>query len=177
VIKGSRHDSPLLNRLLKTIPKAKGDLLADSRYLSRANRSLVAGKGRKPFTRPRKNSKRGLRGSGAWWEMVTLYQEDREAFMGRYHGRSKAESLWSVLKRVYGNSLFLTRTGCRGGGSRTSSFLAPATLTTVSSGAMALSLLPLRRRTAAPWNHLLTASWLKPHASPSSERTAPTLRS
>jgi len=36
---------------------------------------------------------------------VTLYREDGEAFMARYHGRSRAESVWSVLKRVYGNSL------------------------------------------------------------------------
>jgi len=45
VTKGTRHDSPLLRRLLRPIPRGRGDFLADSGYLSRASLSLVSGKG------------------------------------------------------------------------------------------------------------------------------------
>jgi len=105
ITRGTRHDSPLLRRLLRPIPRGGGCFLADSGYLSRANCTLAARKGRKPFIRPRKNTTARSRGSAAWREMLAFYREDGEAFMARYQGRSRAESVWSVLKRVYGNSL------------------------------------------------------------------------
>jgi transposase len=37
--------------------------------------------------------------------MITLWLEDKAAFLKRYHQRSKAESVYSVLKRCYGNHL------------------------------------------------------------------------
>jgi len=49
--------------------------------------------------------------------MLAFYREYREAFIARYHGRSRAESVWSVLKRVYGNSLSSRKRGCGGGSS------------------------------------------------------------
>jgi len=111
ITRGTRHDSPVLKRLLKPIPRGQGDFLADSAYLSRANCSLVAGKGRKPFIRPKVNTKARSGGSTAWREMVAFYRGDGEAFMARYHGRSRAESVWSVLKGVYGNSLSSKKKG------------------------------------------------------------------
>jgi len=63
------------------------------------------GKRRKPFIRPKANTKARSRGSGAWRKMVAFYRGDGEAFMARYPGRSRAESVWSLLKRVYGKSL------------------------------------------------------------------------
>jgi len=56
VTRGTRHDSPVLRRLLKPIPWGQGYFLADSTYLSRVNCSLVAGKGRRPFIRPKAKS-------------------------------------------------------------------------------------------------------------------------
>jgi len=110
VTRGTRHDSPLLKRLFKPIPRGGGDFLADSAYLSRGNCDLAAEKGRRPFIRPKKNTNARSRGSAAWREMVAFYRGDGEAFMARYHGRSRAESVWSVLKGVYGNSLSSKRT-------------------------------------------------------------------
>jgi len=37
--------------------------------------------------------------------MITLWLEDKESFLRRYHQRSKAESVYSALKRCYGNHL------------------------------------------------------------------------
>jgi len=74
VTKGSRYGSPVLRRLMKPIPRGEGDFCADSGYLSRANYSLVAGKGRRPFIRPKANTKPRGRGSTAWREMVALLQ-------------------------------------------------------------------------------------------------------
>jgi len=37
--------------------------------------------------------------------MITLWLEDKESFLKRYHQRSKAESVYSSLKRCYGNYL------------------------------------------------------------------------
>ena len=37
--------------------------------------------------------------------MITLWLEDKQSFLKRYHQRSKAESVYSVLKRCYGNHL------------------------------------------------------------------------
>jgi transposase len=37
--------------------------------------------------------------------MLTLWLEDQATFLKRYHQRSKAESVYSVLKRCYGNHL------------------------------------------------------------------------
>jgi len=79
--------------------------LPDNAYLSRANCTLVAWKGRKPLIRPKANTKPSGRGSTAWREMLAFYRWDGEAFMARYQGRSRAESVWAVLKRVYGNAL------------------------------------------------------------------------
>jgi transposase len=37
--------------------------------------------------------------------MLTLWLEDQATFLKRYHQRSKAESVYSALKRCYGNHL------------------------------------------------------------------------
>jgi transposase len=37
--------------------------------------------------------------------MIKLYREDREEFDKHYHKRSRVESVYSVLKRVFGNTL------------------------------------------------------------------------
>jgi hypothetical protein len=105
VTKGTRHDSPILKRLLKPIPKGKGDLCLDPAYLSRRNCNLIARKGRSPIIKPKRNTTIRKRGSQAWRDMMTLWFEDQTTFLKRYHQRSKAESVYSALKRCYGNYL------------------------------------------------------------------------
>jgi hypothetical protein len=52
VTKGTRHDSPILKRLLKPIPKGSGDICLDPAYLSGRNCNLIAKKGRTPIIKP-----------------------------------------------------------------------------------------------------------------------------
>jgi hypothetical protein len=105
VTKGTRHDSPILKRLLKPIPKGHGDACLDPAYLSRRNCTLISKKGRTPFIKPKRNTTIRKRGSQPWRDMMTLWFEDQATFLKRYHQRSKAESVYSALKRCYGNYL------------------------------------------------------------------------
>ncbi len=105
ITKGTRHDSPILRRLLRPIPKGSGDTCLDPAYLSRRNCNLIAKKGRTPFIKPKRNTTIRKRGSQPWREMMTLWFEDEAAFLRRYHQRSKVESVYSSLKRCYGNHL------------------------------------------------------------------------
>jgi len=95
----------MLKDLLKGIEKGEGILCADSAYLSRKNCNLIAGKGRAPYVKPKKNSRMKAKGSQAWRSMIKLYREDRKMFDRHYHQRSLVESVYSVLKTVFGNHL------------------------------------------------------------------------
>jgi hypothetical protein len=105
ITKGTRHDSPILKRLLRPIPKGGGDTCLDPAYLSRRNCNLIAKKGRTPIIKPKRNTTIRKRGSQPWRDMITLWLEHRTLFLKRYHQRSKAESVYSALKRYYGNHL------------------------------------------------------------------------
>jgi transposase len=95
----------MLKDLLKGIAKGEGILCADSAYLSRRNCNLIAKKGRVPYIKPKKNSRVKAKGSQAWRSMIKLFKEDEDAFKKRYHRRSLVESVYSVLKTVFGNHL------------------------------------------------------------------------
>ena len=105
ITNGTRHDSPILKTLLKPIPSGGGDLCADPAYLSRRNCNLIAKKGRTPIIKPKRNTTIRKLGSQPWRDMITLWLEDQTTFLKRYHQRSKAESVYSALKRCYGNHL------------------------------------------------------------------------
>jgi len=105
ITRGTRHDSPILKNLLKPIPEGVGDTCLDPAYLSRQNCSLIAMKGRTPIIKPKRNTTIRKHGSQAWRDMITLWLEDQTTFLKRYHQRSKAESVYSALKRCYGNHL------------------------------------------------------------------------
>jgi hypothetical protein len=105
ITKGTRNDSPILEKLLKPIPKGVGDTCLDPAYLSRQNCNLITMKGRTPIIKPKRNTTIRKRGSQPWRDMITLWFEDQTTFLKRYHQRSKAESVYSSLKRCYGNYL------------------------------------------------------------------------
>ncbi|MEM2904834.1 MAG: hypothetical protein QW587_03750 [Candidatus Bathyarchaeia archaeon] len=58
--RGSRHDSPLLRRLLRRAGKRRGDPYADSAL--RENCRLAAARGRSPIVKPEKSPTRRKRG-------------------------------------------------------------------------------------------------------------------
>jgi len=105
VTEGTKHDSLVLEDLIRRIPKGSGEFVADSAYLSRRNLQLVAKKGRVPYIKPKKNTRLKAKESQTWRTMIKQYRESREEFDKHYHKRSKAESVISVLKRVFGNNL------------------------------------------------------------------------
>jgi hypothetical protein len=84
ITKGIRHDSPILNRLLKPIPKGAGDTCLDPAYLSRQNCNLIAKKSRSPIIKPKKNTTIRKQGSQPWRDMVTQWLEDKTTFLKRY---------------------------------------------------------------------------------------------
>jgi len=53
---------------------------------------------RRTFRRRRRDAKHG-------GNMIKLYLKDKKSFMKRYHGRSRVESVYSILKRCFGNHL------------------------------------------------------------------------
>jgi len=65
VTKSTKHDSPVLERLLTNMPKGSGEFCADSAYLSRRNCRLMEEKGRAPYIKPKKNSRLKAKGSQA----------------------------------------------------------------------------------------------------------------
>ena len=105
ITRGTCHDSPFLKGLLRPIAKGNGDACLDPAYLSRRNCNLIAKKGRSPIIKPKQNTTIRKRGSQPWRDMMTLWVEDKATFLKRYHQRSKAESVYSALKRCYGNHL------------------------------------------------------------------------
>ncbi|MEM3097871.1 MAG: hypothetical protein QXU32_04040, partial [Nitrososphaerales archaeon] len=58
-----------------------------------------------PFIKPKKNTCRNARGSQAWKQMVSLYMDNEDEFNKHYHKRSLVESVFNVIKGVFGNNL------------------------------------------------------------------------
>lgn len=105
ITKGTRHDSPVLKGLMKHIQKGFGDFCLDSAYLSRKMCNMIVRIGRMPFIKPKKNTCRNARGSQAWRSMVSLYTDNEAEFNRHYHKRSLVESVFNVMKGVFGNNL------------------------------------------------------------------------
>jgi|GEM_PF-3076593 hypothetical protein len=90
---------------MKKIPNGRGCFCADPTYLSRRNCRMMYEKGRTPYIKPKKNIQAKKKGCQAWRDMIKLYLKDKKSFMKRYHGRSRVESVYSILKRCFGNHL------------------------------------------------------------------------
>ena len=104
ITKGTRHDSPVLKQLLKDIPDGIGDFCLDSAYLSRNLCKIIVKMGMIPYIKPKKNTCRNARGSQAWKSMESLYMDDEDEFNKHCHKRSLVESVFNVIKGVFGNN-------------------------------------------------------------------------
>ena len=81
---------------------------ADKAYSSRPNVELVASVGAEPYIPFRANSKEVSRwapDAPAWRKLFHLYNYRRDEFLLHYHARSNAESTFSSMKRVFGDTL------------------------------------------------------------------------
>ena len=104
------HDHPQFRPLVE---KASQDftmkaLSADKAYNSHDSVNLVASIGAEafiPFRHNAKESSRDVPNSPVWRKLFHLYNYQRDEFLARYHMRSNAESTFSAMKRLFGDTL------------------------------------------------------------------------
>ncbi len=102
-------DAPQFGPLLRGVIDggfAPGAVVADRGYLSKANYSLATDLGLEAFIPFKSNSLGHNRGSPrSWRRAYHLFQANREEFDRRYHVRSNVESVFSALKRKFGENI------------------------------------------------------------------------
>ena len=98
-------DSPILPELVKTTAEKfnVAEVSADKGYLSVENVETVFQSGGIPFIAFKKDSS-GAAG-GLFEKMFHFYQYKREEYMTKYHKRSNVESVFSAVKRKFGDSI------------------------------------------------------------------------
>ncbi len=103
----SSGDSPRLQPLMhKTAQQFKiNDLCADMAYLSEGNLQAITDIGATPLIPFKSNSKPTR--PGVWNKAFHWFNLHREEFLHRYHQRSNIESVFSAIKRMFGDA-------CRG---------------------------------------------------------------
>ncbi len=94
--------------MVSSIFKIK-EWLGDAGYLSREACNLVAKQHGVPFFWPKSNSTAKSRGSYAWSDMITMFNEKLEFFKKHYHQRSKVENVFFVIKNYFGSRVFSRR--------------------------------------------------------------------
>jgi transposase len=111
------NDSPHFAPLVETGASVFNyvDITADKAYGSRKNVALTAALGANPYIALRAHSKqvstrmynqpKNSPDSMAWRWLYHLYNLHRDEFLTRYHARSNAESTFSSMKRVFGDTL------------------------------------------------------------------------
>jgi transposase len=99
------NDSPILPELVqKTAEKFTVDeVLADKGYLSAENVDAIHAVGGTPFIAPKSNTTGGI--GGLFEKMFHYYQYRREEFLQHYHQRSNVESVFSAIKRKFGDNI------------------------------------------------------------------------
>jgi len=101
-------DSPQFKKLVKITAETFEirEVSADKAYSSRKNLQTVAELGGIPYIAFKENAKVSPRGSLVWNRMKMFYDKYREYFMMHYHKRSNAESVFSMIKRKFGDNLY-----------------------------------------------------------------------
>ncbi len=98
-------DAPHLPEMVKATARhfKVEEVAGDKAYSSLANLQAVADVGARPLIPFRSNTteERG----GLWAEMFRYFCEHRDQFMARYHQRSNVESVFSAIKRKFGDSV------------------------------------------------------------------------
>ncbi len=99
-------DSPQFVPLLKTTAESGfkiEEVSADKAYLSLENVNAVDSYGGTAFIAPKVNTTGGV--GGLFEQMFHYYQFRREEFLAHYHKRSNVESVFSAIKRKFGDSV------------------------------------------------------------------------
>lgn len=98
-------DSPYLPELVKETAAhfTLSEVSADKGYSSVYGHDAVAASGATPFIAFKKTATGGS--GGLWQRMYHYFAFRREEFLRHYHKRSNAESVFSMVKRKFGDSL------------------------------------------------------------------------
>ncbi len=80
------------------------EVSADKAYPSHKNLELVADLGATPFI-PFKSNVNVPTGNDAWAKMYHYYMLNRESFLEHYHKRSNVETVFSMIKGKFGDSV------------------------------------------------------------------------
>lgn len=99
------HDAPLLPQLVKkasetfTIREVSGD----AAYAGTENFQVVEDLGGTAYLAFKSNTTGAV--GGIFERMFHLFNENKDEYLGHYHGRSNVESVFSAVKRKYGDSV------------------------------------------------------------------------
>lgn len=80
------------------------EISADKAYVSKSNLALVESKGATPYIPMMRNAKPDKK-SAAWNRLYHLFAYEQEKFAAHYHKRSNVEATFSMVKRVFGDSV------------------------------------------------------------------------
>jgi transposase len=105
---GYQADSPVFKKLIEITSKnfEMKEISADMAYSSRDNLQLATDYGAIPYIPFKKNTIKKPRGHLVWSRMWKYFDENREEFMQHYHKRSNVETIFSTIKRKFGQKLF-----------------------------------------------------------------------
>jgi len=101
---GKKNDCPFFKILLKPF-KILGIVFADRGYLSKANFQLCADKKGCAFIPFKKTSTGKPAGFPAWKFAFNLWKKCKWIYENIYHQRSKVESVFSVIKKRFGDKV------------------------------------------------------------------------
>lgn len=108
VTPGFYADAPQFKKLIQITANnfQMREVSADKAYSSRKNLQAVTELGAIPYIPFRSDATGKSRGTMVWGVMKRFYDEHREYFMMKYHKRSNAETIFSMMKRKFGNHLY-----------------------------------------------------------------------
>ncbi|MBI2166492.1 MAG: transposase [Chloroflexi bacterium] len=94
--------APLVEETAKHFQIA--EVSADKAYLGHKNLAIVESLGATPFV-PFKSNTVAATGDSAWAKMYHYYMFNRDTFLAHYHKRSNVETVFSMIKGKFGDSV------------------------------------------------------------------------
>jgi transposase len=108
VTDGYVHDSKMLEILVKSTAEhfVMKEVSADKAYSSKKNLQIIACLGAIPFIPFKKNVRSNPDDSLVIWRvMYRFFKDHKKEFLEHYHKRSNAESVFSMIKRKFGDNV------------------------------------------------------------------------
>jgi len=98
------NDSPLLPQLVRETAEnfTVEEVMGDKAYLGHQNLEAIAAVGATPYVAFKTNSQESTKPRKIWNKAFHMFQFHREEWLAHYHKRSRIESTFSSIKRVYG---------------------------------------------------------------------------